>query len=1524
MSFADGINGKVRPDFVSGRMQDADVTGYFKGDNFKAFCGHYTKVIDENWNDATITPIDAKPYARRFAFLINSSASHFAQQEIIWRIIHGGLKVEGKTLPFGSEAQAFWNSNFMNGTIEKADIEFSPVNHINYTHLVFYADTGSKQPVIIVTPRNVNKTLVIKKTVSGVSGVSRTFDFDIYGNDNATNLLTTTKISVTGSNTSSVSYSFSVPFVTFLNGASFSLFVKEISNAPNANWNYDKALKIATFGYGTNSVTVPFENKYNGKGLIIVNKEWKGAGPYPESISFDLYRTRPILFGTETQKVGQPYTLSAANEWTTAIGDLDKEKNLTTWSYYVVEKPFEGSEKYTTSYSGNVQVNTNDEARTIKITNDNGLIKGKITVNKAWVGDNPDQPSSIVVDYTGPNNATGTLTLSSPDYTASIEPVFHKDSSVAYTFTERLPQDYILDTTVSGNTMSRHITMNKNGLTQSVTYTNKYVEPFGELTLTKNWENEGSDKGFRPAAVSFQLQKQNGEGVFEDYLAPVVISGNKAVNTWSDKVENLPFGTYQVVETAIDDYNNGLALTSAAVTLTKFDDDTKTSINGRKNGLAINNHFDNPTGSIIVEKVWNDKTIDRPTAIDVTLTGVKGSETVYSETQTLNSPASGNMVQVIFNELPLDGTVYTAEESLTHASEALKFANYDTAVTNNGVLIDSVNRNKKITITNTLNSGSVVVTKVWDHGLDTDPVQAVYFNLYKVVTLDVQKYAWVEVGPDEEQDDTAVIEEREGIYYRRVDEGTEKVKQDPEFVKTIQLSSGNTTAIFDDLQLKDEAHDVYYYVEESKVPFYTTYYPTSENAENTEVLNITLSDEHPNGSLTVKNVYEAPAVELTVTKTFEDGYNPNKPTSLTVYLIEDGVKVDEEGVTLTFTEGDRTESYTFTGLKLGHLYAIQEEGVDHYTSVGGPVPVYIPVKNYVTEAVAPGIVNLTNRYTPETKDLNVEKHWQGTTGAAVTVTLERAYFDAETESYKVDTAFSSIAPTVELTDDNAWKDVFKGLEIHGPNGQPYQYSVSESSVDLYLYDRLDQDTATLFGEGSKDTLVVTNKYSPNKAKLIIEKKWFHQDETPLTSEDLTGIERVEVRLYVDGVAEEATRFITKNQAGNWELVLENIDATKHYAVQEVTDFEDFDEGNREVPGKESYVGFNVEEMTQTITIDNYKNPAAPSISVVKEVIGKDSLPLINGNATFAYKLTVTNTGNRTLTNILVDDTVMVGSADATGITIGDVVGATYTKNVDNGGKFTLLSSESGSVYTLAPGDTAVVTYTVTVTASGTYDNIAHAEGTYNKIIHNSRNVTETVVSKPIGLVVEKTVSPSTINGTTGNFTFTVVVTNNGEYDLENVVLVDDMAGLETSRTFEIGNLPAQSGNSETGSHIRTFTYTLTTTSNGTHINTATVTGGFDGVTLRDTDPATFTLNRPVVNDEDDDDEPRVTPTPPVVIQDTTVPEALPTTEAPQEVPAAIVPLAVVTLPKTGEIPATVFFGLGGLLGGIGVFMRRKK
>lgn len=51
-----------------------------------------------------------------------------------------------------------------------------------------------------------------------------------------------------------------------------------------------------------------------------------------------------------------------------------------------------------------------------------------------------------------------------------------------------------------------------------------------------------------------------------------------------------------------------------------------------------------------------------------------------------------------------------------------------------------------------------------------------------------------------------------------------------------------------------------------------------------------------------------------------------------------------------------------------------------------------------------------------------------------------------------------------------------------------------------------------------------------------------------------------------------------------------------------------------------------------------------------------------------------------------------------------------------------------------------------------------------------------------------------------------------------------------------------------------------------------------------------------------------------------VPEAVP---APVEIVAEVAPQGVAVLPKTGELPASMFYGLGGLLTAMGAFLKRK-
>ncbi len=65
--------------------------------------------------------------------------------------------------------------------------------------------------------------------------------------------------------------------------------------------------------------------------------------------------------------------------------------------------------------------------------------------------------------------------------------------------------------------------------------------------------------------------------------------------------------------------------------------------------------------------------------------------------------------------------------------------------------------------------------------------------------------------------------------------------------------------------------------------------------------------------------------------------------------------------------------------------------------------------------------------------------------------------------------------------------------------------------------------------------------------------------------------------------------------------------------------------------------------------------------------------------------------------------------------------------------------------------------------------------------------------------------------------------------------------------------------------------------------------------------------------------PEVTPLAAPVLPEM-VPEAVP---APVEIVAEVAPLGVAVLPKTGELPASLFYGLGGMLTAMGAFLKRK-
>lgn len=359
--------------------------------------------------------------------------------------------------------------------------------------------------------------------------------------------------------------------------------------------------------------------------------------------------------------------------------------------------------------------------------------------------------------------------------------------------------------------------------------------------------------------------------------------------------------------------------------------------------------------------------------------------------------------------------------------------------------------------------------------------------------------------------------------------------------------------------------------------------------------------------------------------------------------------------------------------------------------------------------------------------------------------------------------------------------------------------------------------------------------------------------------------------------------------------------------------------------------YEEEEVTQPLSNNGWLTLVAipiadkPGIKVVKTV-EKDSAVLVDGKASFDYTVTVTNTGNVTLSGIKISDVMDGGN------------GVTYDpKNEDGSIKFSIPDE-------LAPGETISFGYKATVYESGEYENTvevsADYEGNEGEPVSDSSTAKATV--KAAGLsIIKSVIGSSEITGNSGTFSYELRIRNDGDMGLKNVTVTDvfDKSGVTyeydgdldfDEGVFEIGELPA---NSDGDTVIQ---YEVHIDSTGTYTNTATVKGCYqeeavsgensengDGICLEDSDSATVTVKK-----KSSPSRPPVTPSdpkPPVVV----IPDE-PTPEGPAE-PEIIIPDEEIpegpALPQTGGgIDPAMLYGLGILLtgGGLGLRFRRNK
>ena len=1194
---------------------------------------------------------------------------------------------------------------------------------------------------------DVTITITVNKTISGpVTSVPRTFTFSVYDSAiGGTVMDGPESITITGAGSGSTTLTFSVPYNYFTNNQA-TFHVQENETTEPEFWTYQNdEREVVNITRANPSGTASFENKYAPKGKLIVKKAWEGGTP--ENITFKLYRET----ATDVwEVVSEGHTILANNQDGLPITGLALDTN-----YKVVE---DFLQDYTPTYSPNQIIFSSAEiaaggdlTKTITINNEYKTPIGKIKVTKIWNDSDfnaIDRPSSLTFNISGPNGLTDTLTLYGPNW----EDTYETEVFGLYTFTEVVPQDYQVDGNPKFQTILKLPVEDRE---KSLTFSNTYVEPRGSLTVEKIWASENNDFAvYRPDTITIKLYLDGADtGKF------VILPENDAT-PWEYTFDDLDFGVYTVEEITVDDYT---VTYSDAVTLSKHGA-TPSDISTRTGRIEVTNTFNNPKGMITVNKQWVESGVDTSVVRPTTLTFDLYKGTALHDTVTL--PVTSDTMSHSFTDLPLDGSLYTVIES---SADASKLAQYEPSLTYgganasfDGITLGPDYRSGTVTLINTYAKGTVTVIKDWDDGdnPDADLPSTAWITLKQVIIPDP-------IPPTFEE---LYNEETELMELVEVDPGNPNPDPVVSYIGPKAITRPASSVVFYDLPIGD---NITYTVTEDNIPYYSTTF---------SINGFVLNENNQNQIVTVTNEYTNPKGQLTVTKGWSHGNNPNQPTEVTVELYENTVFKESK----TFVG-----SYTFTELDLGKTYTIKELEVPNYSPNYNGFVSYTPSKGETT--VAPGSALITNAYIPEVGDVEVNKVWVGNEEDEITVILHR-YLDGERDETFVRTADLSAS---EEDPDLDWRAVFKGLELYGPGGVKYDYSVSETGDNLALYDS-DLGGSVKLVVGQMQTLTITNTYSPNKGSLEIKKIWLDDQGEPMEPE----YPSIEVVLLVNGEREQS--YMLLDESNDWTVLRSGLNVENTYSIEEITEFEEFETTHDPVS-----VVFDAENLSAEITITNQRTPDNPQIEVIKTV-SNGSQQLSGGTVTFNYTVVLKNIGNRTLNNLtIIDD--MDGPSTAT---------MTYNPVPDD-------TSEDGVIYylltDLLPGKELSFNYSVTVNRLGTYNNL---------------------------------------------------VTGFGYFIEEEISDTDDADATVTQQPTE--------PSSETPTETTTETPTEPPTSPTTEATTETT--------------------------ED--------------ITEETIPEAAPTEEL-VELFEEDTPLGE-ALPQTGQLPAELFYSIGGLISAAGVFMKKFR
>jgi hypothetical protein len=816
--------------------------------------------------------------------------------------------------------------------------------------------------------------------------------------------------------------------------------------------------------------------------------------------------------------------------------------------------------------------------------------------------------------------------------------------------------------------------------TDPITVTNT-LQTRSNITVNKIWDDSFNQDGRRPDTVEVRLIRDRGVPGQEIISSPVTLS---ASNGWTHTWHNLPKymqdgvtrSSYHVAEIRVNHYDvpdfrldgsefapgvsgvgailSGMYVSSGYVR----GEDTPAT-------FTVRNSYTPQVMSITADKIWNDQNNlydTRPEVIQLRLyrttdpggvigrvavdtVTISAGSTPAAWTHTWNDlpikqnttgeatpPGQSQLLYYTIEELNADGTSpirgYTQSYDYTSAGMP-PFTGYINTTGN----IDSTENSYRATVTNTLRTVTFNVTKEWNTGTTPPEVNPFASPAPVVVQLLVRQGATLsEPVPT----DWAVAP------------GTDTTRN---------ITTAPWTASFNNLPLENSAGRPFEYtvreisIGNTDFDFVDIMSPNT-NFPYSFSSSVVEAGNGDSQSATVTNKLETRSI--TVNKIWEDNNNQDgrRPETVTVYLIKDMDRPDERiisaPVTLNASEGwthefENLPKYKQDG-ETPSTYHVAETKIIHYDpaefmigtttsplNIEGSVPelegTWVSGEVEETDTV----VDITNKYTPQTMTITATKVWSDRSDAQSTrptsVRLRLLVTDGIDPPAPV--SVSGVPHTVTVSGPS-WStgEVWSGLPLMQNTGGaslPLIYTVVELNTNDDLRPIHGYHAPTIVYSGGNSTAagivgILTNPTDTHTAvvtntcdtlsSITVNKVWRDADMNIFSDTYVNKFVRtapVDVRLYYRLAGSGDTGWTARSdtlqlsEANNWTGTFTYLPRNAYGTAFEYTVREIKVDGVDSVPGK-----FPLSYQSSAGIVDAMLNPTG-SITVTNTLVKRNDI-----------------------------------------------------------------------------------------------------------------------------------------------------------------------------------------------------------------------------------------------------------------------------------------------------------------------------